>query len=415
MKSAKETQLPPTPVAPPGYLLPVIVLSQFAGTSLWFAGNAVLPELQQEMHLPGSGTGLLTSAVQLGFILGTFCFALLSLADRVSPRLLFMGCALLGAGANALVVAAAESLSTVLLLRAATGFLLAGIYPVGMKIATSWYKSGLGKAIGYLVGALVIGTAFPHLLRALGASLPWQTLLLLVSGLAAAGGVLMYVLVPQGPYLGKGAVFNAGNMLQVFRVREFRAAALGYFGHMWELYTLWAFAPFLISAALPQLAPSEVSMWSFGVIAAGAVGCVGGGYASQRWGSARVAFLQLFASGLCCVLSVIVLQLQAPLLVLLFLLGWGVVAAGDSPQFSALNAQKAPPHLVGTALTVVVCIGFAVTIASIQLMDYLLTLWPPHAMFGLLAAGPVAGLLSMRRLLVNQEGNQHSSPNKSTR
>ena len=385
-------------VAPtPARILPIIVFSQFAGTSLWFAGNAVLPELQASLQLQESALSLLTSAVQFGFITGTLCFALLSLADRMSPRLLFLICALLGATANASVLISATSVTGVLLLRAMTGFLLAGIYPVGMKIAASWYSGKLGKAIGYLVGALVLGTAFPHLLRGLGAALPWQGMLLGVSALAAVGGILMYLLVPDGPFLSKGARFDVGNMLKVFRAREFRAAAFGYFGHMWEVYTFWAFVPFILAYALPQLPPAQLSIYSFAVIAAGAIGCVVGGYLSQQWGSGRVAFTQLLLSGLCCILSA--WALQAPYLLLPFLLLWGLVVAGDSPQFSALTARTAPPQLVGTALTVVTSIGFAITIGSIQLTGYLLTLIPPHYVYVLLAAGPLVGLLCMRPVL----------------
>ncbi len=386
---------------PPSRILPAIVFSQFAGTALWFAGNAVLPELQQSLHLQGEALGLLTSAVQLGFILGTLCFALFSLADRVSPRLLFLICALAGAGANAMVLFAAESITGVLLLRATTGFLLAGIYPVGMKIAASWYSGKLGKAIGYLVGALVLGTAFPHLLRGLGASLPWQTMLLSVSALAALGGLVMYVLVPDGPFLSKGTKFDVRNMLQVFDAKAFRAAACGYFGHMWELYTLWAFVPFILSFAYPDLSAADISIRSFVVIAAGAVGCIGGGYISQVWGSGKVAFVQLLLSGLCCLLSVWVLQLQGNF-VLYFLIFWGIVVAGDSPQFSALTARTAPAQLVGTALTVVTSIGFAITIISIQFMGYLQSMLPVPQMFVFLLPGPVLGLLALRRLVVNK-------------
>ncbi|WP_242920954.1 MFS transporter [Pontibacter liquoris] len=385
---------------PPSRILPVIVFSQFAGTSLWFAGNAVLPELQQALQLQQDALSLLTSAVQLGFIAGTFCFALLSLADRMSPRLLFLLCTLLGASANALVAFAADSLTTVLLLRMITGFLLAGIYPVGMKIAASWYSGKLGKAIGYLVGALVLGTAFPHLLRGLGTSLPWQTMLAAVSILAALGGVLMYLLVPDGPYLKKGAAFKLSNMADVFKARDFRAAAFGYFGHMWEVYTFWAFVPFILAFSLPGLPAQQLSVYSFVVIATGVVGCIGGGYLSERWGSARVAFVQLLLSGACCVASAWLLPL--PGMVLPFLLFWGVVVAGDSPQFSALSAQTAPARLVGTALTLVTSIGFAITIVSIQLTGYLLTMFAPTQVFSLLVIGPVLGLWRMRALLQKQ-------------
>ncbi|GAB3826693.1 hypothetical protein GCM10028895_38020 [Pontibacter rugosus] len=296
-----------------------------------------------------------------------------------------------------LVLYAAASITGVLLLRGATGFLLAGIYPVGMKIAASWYSGRLGKAIGYLVGALVLGTAFPYLLRALGTALPWQSMLLAVSTLAAIGGVLMYLLVPDGPYLTKGAKFQVGNMLRVFKAKEFRAAAFGYFGHMWEVYTFWAFVPFMLAFAFPNWPKDELALLSFLVIAVGAVGCIWGGYLSQRWGSGRVAFVQLLLSGLCCVLSIWVFQ--TPYLLLPFLLFWGLVVAGDSPQFSALTARTAPPDLVGTALTVVTSIGFAITIISIQLTGYLLTTLPVQWVFVPMAIGPVLGLLSVRPLL----------------
>ncbi|WP_018476750.1 MFS transporter [Pontibacter roseus] len=389
----------PTIAHPPLRVLPILVFSQFAGTSLWFAGNAVLPELRQSLQLQEGALALLTSSVQLGFITGTLVFAFLSLTDRLSPRLLFMLCALLGAGANALVLLVADSLAAVLTLRALTGFLLAGIYPVGMKIAASWYSTRLGKAIGYLVGALVLGTAFPHLLRGLGASLPWQQVLLAVSLLAALGGVLLYLLVPDGPFMSRGATFRVGNMWQAFRNKDFQAAALGYFGHMWELYTLWAFTPLILATAAPDLPAEQVSLYAFAVIAAGAVGCIGGGYLSQVWGSARVAFLQLLLSGLCCILSLLVFQADAPLLLVAFLLFWGMVAAGDSPQFSALTAKTAPAHLVGTALTVVVSIGFAITVVSIQITGFLLPLLPMPYVFALLFIGPALGLLSLRRLV----------------
>jgi MFS family permease len=383
-------------------ILPTIVFTQFACTSLWFAGNAVLPELQQELNLEQDALGLITSSVQLGFIAGTLCFAFLSLADRVSPRLLFMLCAVAGAATNALLVFLPADFTTILLLRVATGFLLAGVYPVGMKIAASWYSGSLGKAIGYLVGALVLGTAFPHLLRALGNSLHWQSTLLTISGLAAVGGLAMYLLVPDGPYLRKGAAFDIRNMLQVFKVKEFRAAAFGYFGHMWELYTFWAFVPVILAFSLPQLTTIQLSFYSFCVIAAGAVGCIGGGHLSQRFGSARVAFVQLLLSGLCCLAAVFLLTVSSTIVIIPFLLFWGVVVAGDSPQFSALNARTAPQHLVGTALTVVVSIGFALTIVSIQFTTYILKFTPVPVVFALLVVGPVLGLLSLRQLVGRQ-------------
>jgi MFS family permease len=217
----------------PRRILPAIVLSQLAGISLWFAGNAVLPDLQARLGLPDSMLGHMASAVQLGFIAGTLMFALFAVSDRYSPRATFLACSLLGAAANASVYLIDGSIALLLAARFAVGFFLAGIYPVGMKIASGWYQRDLGKALGFLVGALVVGTALPHLIKGLGQSLPWQTVMLGVSAIAAAGGLLMYALVPDGPYLKAGARFDPSSLATIFKAQGFRASAFGYFGHMW--------------------------------------------------------------------------------------------------------------------------------------------------------------------------------------
>ncbi len=373
----------------------MIVLSQFAGGSLWFAGNAVIGELQLALGLPDAALGWITSAVQLGFIAGTLGFAFFAVSDLASPRLVFLLCALAGAAANAASYALAQGLGSLLVLRFATGFFLAGIYPVGMKIAAGWYRDDLGKALGFLVGALVLGTAFPHLLKGLGAALPAQQVMLGVSALALAGGAAMFALVPDGPYLLRGARFDPRALAAVFGTSRFRASAFGYFGHMWELYAFWAFVPLVIAAHGAQLA---VPLWTFAVIAVGALGCVAGGLVSLRAGSARVAFGQLSASGICCLLSPLVFHAPTALF-LAFLLFWGIVVAGDSPQFSALNAAYAPRELVGSALTIANCIGFAITIGSIELLNAAAGSLGPQWLFVLLAPGPVFGLAAMLPLL----------------
>ena len=208
----------------PDRILPAIVASQFAGTSLWFAGNAVLGDLQREWGLGAEVVGHATSAVQLGFILGTLVFAFFALSDRVSPRALFLACSLLGAVANLGVVAVQGGLGVLLASRFATGFFLAGIYPVGMKIASGWFQRDLGNALGFLVGALVLGTAFPHLLKGLGQAWPWQGVIVAVSGVAVLGGALMYLLVPDGPYLGRGAPFDPRALSAIFGSKGFRAS-----------------------------------------------------------------------------------------------------------------------------------------------------------------------------------------------
>ena len=384
--------------ARPRHILPVIILSQFTGTSLWFAGNAVLGDLRERWGLAADALGYVTSAVQLGFIAGTLAFAFFAISDRYSPRRVFLLCSLLGAAANLGVYLIADSYATLLALRFATGFFLAGIYPVGMKIAAGWYQRDLGNAIGFLVGALAIGTAFPHLLKGFGQALSWEVVTVAVSVTAALGGLLMYVFVPDGPYLTKGAKFDPRALAIIFRSPRFRASAFGYFGHMWELYAFWAFVPVVLAAHFAAAdAALDVSRWSFLVIGAGSIGCIGGGLISLRSGSARVAFAQLATSGACCVVSPIFFYSPTPLF-LTFMLVWGITVLGDSPQFSALNAQNAPKELVGSALTIANCIGFSITIVSIQLLNHLAPRSSPAYLYLPLAVGPLFGLLALMPL-----------------
>jgi predicted MFS family arabinose efflux permease len=381
------------------YIMPVLVGAQFAGTSLWFAGNAVLPGLQQDLGLQANALGHITSAVQLGFITGTLLFALLTIADRFSPSKVFLASSIAGAIANSSILYLASDLGSVLILRFATGFFLAGIYPVGMKIASDWHEKGLGKALGYLVGALVVGTAFPHLLRTFTDLIPWRSVIVFTSLFAAAGGLLVWLFISNGPFRRKSAGLDVRAAFRVFANKDFKAASFGYFGHMWELYTFWAFVPVLLFShrALSAEAGHTVSFLSFLIIAIGGLSCIIGGYLSQKWGSSKVAFTALFISGACCLLSPLLLLLPFNIF-LLFLLIWGAAATADSPQFSTLVAQTAPKDAIGTALTMVTCIGFAITIFSIQLISTLHAAGAGIYMYSVLAIGPILGLLSMWRL-----------------
>jgi predicted MFS family arabinose efflux permease len=379
----------------PRRILPAIVLSQLAGTSLWFAINAVMPDLQRDWQLPAAAVGALTSAVQAGFIAGTLVFALLTLADRFSPRWLFLLCSMAGAACNAAGAVLDGQYETLVTLRFATGLFLAGIYPVGMKIAAGWYTSGLGAALGLLVGALVLGTAAPHGLRALGAEWPWQTVMWAVSAVAAAGGVLMVALVPDSPSAIRAARIRPQALAVIWTDRRVRASAFGYFGHMWELYAFWVLVPLIVSS---RLASTQVAAASFAVIGAGAVGCALGGLVVRRFGSARVAAVQLAASGLCCVLAPLLLE-APPWLFAAWLLLWGVTVVGDSPQFSTLTALNAPRDAVGSVLTFVNCIGFAISIVSIELFARAAQHWPLAVLLPWLAIGPALGLRALMPLL----------------
>jgi len=382
----------------PAYILPVIVVSQFAGTSLWFAGNAVLPDIQQALHLAATGPGAITTAVQLGFIAGTFLFALLSVADRFPPGRVFLICSLAGAAANAGTGWLSTDMFSLMAFRFITGFFLAGIYPIGMKIAADWYEQGLGKVLGLLVGALVFGTAFPHLLKGSTHHFSWQAVIAGTSVIAAGGGLLMWLLVPDGPYRRRGAAFHPGAIVQIFRGADFRAVATGYFGHMWELYAFWAFVPVLLGlhAQIKGL-QHNTPLWSFLTIGIGGVGCIVGGYLSQKTGNVRIAFYSLLLSGICCCLSYF--MVQAPSLPFFaFLLLWGITVTPDSPQFSTLVARTAPLENKGTALTLVTSIGFAISIASIELVGYLFHHFNNPLIFTLLSLGPVIGLKALYRM-----------------
>ena len=383
-------------------VLPLLALSTLFASSVWFATNAVMPSLAQT--LGGDQTPAdITSAVQLGFIVGTFVFAALAIADRFAPSRVFMISSLMAAITNYSIVWVSDDYSGILITRFFVGFFLAGIYPVGMKIAVSWYPKGLGMALGFMVGALVLGTAFPHLVRALGQDWPWQTVIQTTSLSAIGGGLIIWLLLGDGPNRPVSGELHPRALLDAFRHSEFRASACGYFGHMWELYTFLAFVPVWLIAYQEwhQIDPLPVSLWSFLIIGAGAIGCAGGGLLTPRIGPPPVAGIQLTVSGICCLLSPVIflLPLEGFLFVMLM---WGLTVAGDSPQFSTMNALNAPPQLAGSALTMVNCIGFSISIISLQVMEMLVGIVSAQWLFLILVPGPLLGMIYFRPLLMKR-------------
>jgi MFS family permease len=360
-----------------------------------------MPEIIATHGLNDNYLGYLTSSVQFGFIIGTLIFAVLTIADRFSPSKVFMFCAIAAALCNLAVVWEASSAAVLLLSRFCVGFFLAGIYPVGMKIAADYFKDGLGKSLGFLVGALVLGTAFPHFLKANAAHFSWHYIAYGTASLSLIGGLCIGLTVSDGPFRQKGSAVKLGAFFEVFKNQNFRRAAFGYFGHMWELYTFWAFVPVILSA-YNQLHPQtqiSVPLYSFLIIAVGTPACMISGLLSQKYDTQRIAATCLLLSGLCCLLFPFVFLYNGQFMLLGFLFFWGMVVIADSPLFSSLVANNAEPKLKGTGLTLVNSLGFAITIVSIQLMMWLIQVFESPFAYTILALGPLFGLLGLRRKL----------------
>lgn len=387
--------------------LAAIVIAQLFATSLWFSVNGVGLSLQQELGWTATEIGWLTMATQLGFIAGTLVTAATGLADRVRASHLFMVSALLGALVNAGFILLAGVWELALAVRFVVGLCLAGVYPLGMKLVISWTPQHKGWALSWLLGMLTLGTALPHLLRGVTLDLAWPVPMMLASVLAVAAAG-MIARLGDGPHLPPaGRTPGLGKGFRALGGRDFRAVAGGYFGHCWELYAFWTLVPLLVAHELARLdAPAGLVPWlAFAVIGLGAVGCVWGGRLSRRLGSLRVARVALATSGLVCLLYPLLAGL-APWLLLGLLALWGLTVIADSPQFSALAAESAPPDAVGSALSVMNAIGFALTLPSILVTAWLwddLGLW----VLWLLLPGPALGLWALSRLSGPRGAGRH--------
>lgn len=376
--------------------LTILCVSVVGSLSVWFAATAAVADLISNGLMTSAQGGLLTSAVQAGFVVGTLASATLGLADRIQPKRLFAtGCCI--AGATTLLLPLVEPTGWAALgLRAVAGAAMAAVYPVGMKMAATWAKGDLGVLIGILVGSLSLGSASPHLVNGLIGTLPWTTVYVVAGSLALAAGALILTF-REGAMRFAPTQFRFADIGEAWRSPQLRLANLGYLGHMWELYAMWAWIGAFLQHGPINLQGAKASMLVFLIIAAGLPGAVLAGLAADRFGRCATAAAAMIISGLCA-LAIGPLASVAPALAIAITLVWGFAVVADSAQFSALAIEIAPRRLTGTMLTIQTCVGFLITIAAIQTLPWLLPFTGWNYAFALLAIGPFLGVLAMWKL-----------------
>jgi MFS family permease len=379
-------------------MLAWICVAELGALSLWFSATAVIPALRTGW-MSVAAQAWLAMAVTVGFVVGTVISAVLTLADFVGARRLFVASAILGAAVNGLLLLVIDSWPLVLLCRFVTGLAMAGTYPPAMKLAASWFVADRGLAVGSLVGALTLGGALPHLINLVG-GLAWWPAIAGTSGAALLAAVVMAALVRDGPHVQARAPFNPACLGELVRSRGVLLASLGYFGHMWELYAMWTWIGLYLLEAFTQAglpaAPRLGALATAAVIGAGGVSCVAAGFLADRIGRTATTILAMLGSGTCA--AVVGLVFDRPALLVLVALVWGLTIVADSAQFSAAVTELAPPAYVGTALSLQTSTGFLLTLVSTWLVPRVAEAWGWPLAFTILAPGPFLGALSMALL-----------------
>ena len=381
----------------------LIALASLGAKTLWFSASAVVPQLTEAWRLDGGAQAWLTLSVQLGFVVGAFISASLNLPDRYDPHHVFAFSCALAAMANLALPLLEPPLSVVLWLRGLTGAALAGVYPTGMKLVTTWYERDRGFGVGVLIAALTAGAAAPHLINAVplggaGGMPAWQSVLKLTSLLGFVAAAIALGPIRCGPYSASRAPFDWRYLVRIFRDRPLRLVNFGYLGHMWELYAMWPWAPLFLLASYQAAGFSPVAgrLAGFATVAIGSIGCVVAGRLGDRYGRSRVTALCLAISGSCCL--IVGFFFATPLVLTAVALCWGLTVVADSGQFSAAASELADPRYVGTVLTVQTGVGFLLTMVSIRLVPSLVDLLGWRYVFMVLAIGPLIGIVSMLRL-----------------